>query len=247
VNSERSWDNWWRAGGVFGILFAVLFIVGPVILTGDTPTREDSMEEIRAYFEDDGDLYRIGDYLGGLAFILFFLPYLVILRWVLGSGEGSPPIFSWLAFAGGLALVVFGGATSVFYGALAIAADKPELYAEIDDSSIRMVMEMSAYSFTGFLFTSSLFIGAASVVVLKSGILWRWLGGLGLLAALLMIVGAAWPIEGDDEGVVAVLGFIGAPITMLFIILSSINMLMMKEEPGSAREAPSPTAAAPTA
>jgi hypothetical protein len=247
VNSERSWDNWWRAGGIFGILFVVLFFVGPFGLTGDTPTRTDSIEEIRAYFEDDGDLYRIGDYLGGLAFVLFFIPYLVILRWVLGAGEGTPPIFSWLAMFGGFAVVVIGGTASVFFGALAIAADDAEIYAQLDDSSIRLAMEMNAYAFTGFLFTLGLFVGAASIVVLKSGVLWRWLAGLGLLAALLLIVGAAWPIEGDDEGTLAIIGFIGAPLAMLWIIISSINMIMMKEEPGSSVAAPAPAATAPSA
>jgi hypothetical protein len=214
-------------------LFVIFFFVGPIGMTGDTPVRGDSIEEIRAYFEDDGDLYRVGDYLGGIAFVFFFLPYLVILRWVLGSGEGWPAIGSWLTVIGGLALVVIGGTGSVFFGAIAIAADDPEIYAQVDDSTIRMLVEMNAYAFTGFTFTMSLFVGAASVVVLRTGVLWRWLAALGLIAAVLLLIAAAWPIDGDDEGAVAVLGFIGAPLTMLWIIISSINLLMMKDEPVS--------------
>jgi hypothetical protein len=231
VNTHGTWQQWWRAGGVFGILFVILFFIGPIAMTGDTPVRQDSIEDIRAYFEDDGDLYRVGDYIGGIAFIFFFLPYLVILRWVLGSGEGYPPIGSWLTFVGGVALLVIGGTGSVFFGALAIAADDPDIYSQIDDSSIRTLIEMNAYAFTGFTFTMSLFVGSASVVILRTGVLWRWLAAPGLLAAVLLVIAAAWPIDGDDEGLIGSLGFVGAPLTMLFIILSSINMLMMKEEP----------------
>jgi hypothetical protein len=247
VKSQGSWHQWWRAGGVFGILFAILFIIGPVILTGDTPTREDSIEDIRAYFEDDGDIYLVGDYLAGIAIVFFFLPYLVILRWVLGSGEGNPPIGSWLAVLGGLIMTTIGAAGSVFFGALAIAADDPEIYAQIDDASIRLVMDLSAYSFTGFSFGMALFVASASLVVLRTGVLWRWLAPVGLIIAVLLVIGAAWPIEGDEEGALATAGFIGAPLTLLWIILSSINMLLMKEEPGSSVAAPAPSAPAPTA
>jgi hypothetical protein len=247
VNSQGSWHQWWRAGGIFGILFAILFIIGPVALTGDTPTRDDSIEDIRAYFEDDGDLYLVGDYLAGIAFVFFFLPYLVILRWVLGSGEGTPPIGSWLTVLGGLVMTIIGGAGSVFFGALAIAADDPEIYAQIDDASIRLIMEMSSYVFTGFTFGMALFVASASLVVLRTGVLWRWLAPVGLIIAVLLVIGAAWPIEGDDEGALATAGFIGAPLTLLWIILSSVNMLLMKEEPGTRGQAPSPAATAPMA
>jgi len=231
--SQRSWDQWWRAGGAFGIMFAVLFIIGPLFLTGDSPSRDDSIEEIRAFFQDDGDMYLLGDYIGGIAFVLFFLPYLVTLRWVLGSGEGWPAIGSWLTVIGGFGMVILGGASAVSYGTLAISADN----AEIDDSSVRLLMEMNVYAFTGFSLFMSLFMAAASLVVLKTGVLWRWLAGIGLLAALLLVVGASWPIDGDDEGALAIAGFIGAPLTLLWIILSSINLLLMKEEPVSAERA----------
>jgi len=214
-------------------MFAVLFIIGPLFLTGDSPSRDDSIEEIRAFFQDDGDMYLLGDYIGGIAFVLFFLPYLVTLRWVLGSGEGWPAIGSWLTVIGGFGMVILGGASAVSYGTLAISADN----AEIDDSSVRLLMEMNVYAFTGFSLFMSLFMAAASLVVLKTGVLWRWLAGIGLLAALLLVVGASWPIDGDDEGALAIAGFIGAPLTLLWIILSSINLLLMKEEPVSAERA----------
>ena len=231
---DALWRQWWRVGGIFGIGFAVLFIIGPVILTGDTPTRGDSIEDIRNFFADDGEMYLVGDYIGGIAFVVFFLPYMVTLRWVLGSGEGWPPIWSWLTVIGGVLVTAIGGAQSVFFGALAISEGNPEV---IDDAGIRLLMEMSAYAFTGFSFTLALFVASASVVVLRTGVFWRWLAGLGFLAAILQIVGAAWPIDGDEEGALAILGFIGAPLTLLWILLSSIGMLMMKEEPAPTERA----------
>jgi hypothetical protein len=141
---------------------------------------------------------------------------------------------------GGLSAVVVGGTQAVFFGALAISEGSPEV---ISDESIRLMMEISTYSFTGFSFTLALFVASASLVVLRTGVLWRWLAGLGFLAAALQIVGAAWPIDGDEEGFLAVLGFIGAPLTLLWIVISSIGMIMMKEEPaGTERASGSPVA-----
>ena len=226
MNSQALFKQWWRIGGAFGIGFVILFIAG-IVAQGDIPMRGDSIEEVRAYFQDDGDMYLVGDYLTGIAIVFLFLPYLVTLRWVLGSGEGWPPIWSWLTVVGGVTMVALGGAGSMTFGTLALSADNPE----IDDSSVRLLMEMNSYAFTLFSFGMALFVGSASLVILRTGVIWRWLAGLGLLAALLLVIGAAWPIDGDEEGAIAILGFIGAPATMLFIIISSINMIIRSEEP----------------
>ena len=231
---DALWRQWWRVGGMFGIGFVILFIIGPIFLTGDTPSRGDSIEDIRKFFADDGEMYLVGDYIGGIAFVFFFLPYLVTLRWVLGSGEGWPPIWSWLTVLGGVSMLVLGGTSAVFFGTLAISVDNPEM---IDDSAVRLLMEMSTYAFTGFSLTLALFVASASLVVLRTGVLWRWLAALGLLAAILLVIGASWPIDGDEEGAFAIPGFIGAPLTLLWILLSSIKMIMMKEEPAPTERA----------
>lgn len=226
--------QWWRVGGMFGIGFVILFLIGGIFLTGDTPMRDDSIEDIRKFFADDGEMYLLGDYLTGIAFIFLFLPYLVTLRWVLGSGEGWPPIWSWLTVLGGVCMLVVGGTSSVFFGALAISEGNPDV---IDDAGVRLLMEMSTYAFTGFSLTMGLFVASASLVVLRTGVLWRWLAGLGFLAAVLLVIGAAWTVDGDEEGALAIMGFTGAPLTLLWILISSIGMVMMKEEPAPTERA----------
>lgn len=226
MTSQGLFAQWWRIGGALGIGFAILFIIGAVI-QGDTPMRDDSVQEIRAYFQDDGDMYLLGDYLIGMAFVFLFLPYVVILRWVLGSGEGWPPILSWMTVVGGLTTVALGGAGSAALGVLAISADN----TEIDDSTVRVFMEFNVYASTLFSIGIALFVGSASLAILKAGVLWRWLAVVGLIAAVLLVIGASWTIDGNEEGALAACGFAGAPLTLLFVILTSINMLLMKGEP----------------
>ena len=231
---EGLWRQWWRVGGAFGIGYTVLFAIGGFVLQGDSPSRDDSIEKIRTYFTDDGQVYLVGDYLIAIAFILMFLPYLVTLRWVLGSREGWPPIWSWLTVIGGVATAIMGGVAGTFWGALAIGvAENPD----VDDSVIRTLMELDSYAFNVIAFPAALFVAAASVVVLRTGVLWRWLGALGLISAVLILIGAAWPIDGDEEGAVAIPGFIGFIGVSLWILLSSIHMIMMKEEPAPTERA----------
>jgi hypothetical protein len=227
-NTNRIWPNWWRFGGVDGIIWAVLFVVGIIIIQGEPPSRDDSIDSIRQYFVDDGDMYLVGDYLTGIGFVIFFLPYLIALRWYLGVAEGSPPIWSWMTFTGGLVAVILGGIASVFWGAMALGLrDNPDL----DDATIRLLMDIDAFAFNGISLGLALFVGSAGFIVLRTGIFWRWLGAAGLLAALLLLIGAAWPIDGDDEGALAAVGIPGLILTLLFVIVTSVAMIMRKEPP----------------
>ena len=231
---DALWQQWWRLGGIFGIGWVLLFFIGGFALQGDSPSRTDSIESIRQYFTDDGDIYLAGDYLLGIAFIFFFLPFVVTLRWVLGSGEGWPPIWSWLSVVGGVIATIWGGIAGVFWGALAVGAAKNP---EVEDTSVRTLMELDIYAFSGLGLPVALFIGAASIVILRTGVMWRWLAALGLISAVLMIIGAAWPIDGDEEGAIAIPGFIGFIGAALWILISSINLLMRTQEPAPTERA----------
>jgi uncharacterized protein YneF (UPF0154 family) len=228
TGTNRIWPNWWRLGGVDGIIWAVLFIVGAIGLQGEPPVRGDSIESIRAYFIDDGTKYLVGDFIVGIGFVIFYLPYVIALRWFLGSAEGTPAIWSWMAFAGGALSVMLGFVSGIFWSALALGLeDNPGL----DDSTIRLMMDLNAVSFAGTMMAIALFVGSAGFVILRTGVLWRWLGGLGLLTAVLLLIGAAWPIEGDDEGTLAIAYYAGLPLTLLFVVISSVGMIMRKEAP----------------
>jgi hypothetical protein len=220
--------QWWRLGGVLGIGYVILFIVGIVGIQGESPMLHDSMGEIRQYFGEDGQQYLVGDYLVGLGFILFFLPFLAILRAFLGHAEGPPALLSRIALLGGLTLVLLGGAGSASWGALALgAADDPE----VDDAAIRTLMYMNSYTFAVMPAAVALMLLPASAVIWRTAAVWRWLAILGFVIALAGIVGAAWPIDGDDEGPLAVLGWVALLGMTLWVLLVSIAMIMRQYLP----------------
>src|SRR3990172_6427352 len=77
-------DKWWRVGGMAGILFLITFIVA-IMLEGEPPSFDDPVNKIRDWFADNGKQFLVAEYLIGLAFTLFFLPFLASLRGVLAS------------------------------------------------------------------------------------------------------------------------------------------------------------------
>lgn len=218
--------DWTRLGGILGIAWIVSFVLGAFIIQGDTPSRDDSIADIRQYFADDGGRYLFGDYLLGIAFTLFFLPFVIILRRVLATREGWPDLLARISLYAGVIAVVWGGIAGFFWGALALGADNPE----VEDSSVRTLMELDAYAFAGLLLPIGLFMGAAGLSIWLSGALWRWLGIIGIIGFLGSYIGAAWPIDGDEEGALAAVSIVGFLGIMIFVLITSINLLMKRDE-----------------
>ena len=223
------WNQWWRVGGLLGIGWIVLFIIGGFILQGETPSRDDDIAEIREYFTDDAEMYLAGDYLIGLGFTLFFLPFLVILRRVLGVAAGWPNIFARVALLAGVIALIWGGIAGFFWGTLAVGAAEHE---EIDDSAVRLLMEIDVYAFAGLQLPVGVFMLATGLSIwLGRTLSWRWIGIVAIIGGILALIGAAWPIDGDEEGALAIPGFIGFLLILISVLLISINLLLTKIEP----------------
>ncbi|MEP6872437.1 MAG: hypothetical protein ABI939_11395, partial [Anaerolineaceae bacterium] len=76
------------------------------------------------------------------------------------------------------------------------------------------------------------FLLPASLVILASHVLWRWLGFAGVVLALLNLVSALWVVNGEQESFLGLLGLIGFIGFGLWVLATSIGMLMAgKREP----------------
>ena len=212
-----------RIGGIAGIAYVVLFIIG-ILLQGDTPMADDDIESVREFFADSDktNMYLVGDWLIGIAFIFFFLPFLSSLRSVLGGADPSGGMWARLAFAGGILVLAAGLAGSLAWGALALLP-----VTDIDDSTLLFANRINHYGFgSGLPLTLAALIVPASLVVIASGVFWRWLGYAGLIVALANVVGALWVIEGDQETFIGLFSLIGFAGYGLWMLATSIALLM---------------------
>src|SRR3990170_348935 len=189
-------NNWWRVGGIAGILYLVLFIAG-IGVQGEVPQFDKPVDEIRDWFTDNGEQYLAGSYMVGLAFMLFFLPFLASLRGLLAAAEGGAAVWSRVAFAGGLLFLIFGATASLFWGALAYSFGVVE---NGDEGTVLTLMYLDSYGFATAPLAFVPFLLGSSLVILRTGVLWRWLALIGLAAAVFAIIGGASPLDADPEG-----------------------------------------------
>ena len=166
-------------------------------------------------------MYLVADWLIGLAFIVLFLPFISALRMVLGAADPGGGMWARLSFAGGLLLVAVGLAVSMSWGALALTEAEG-----LDDSPLVLAHQMNMYAF-GYAvpFCLAAFMLPASLVIVASGVLWRWLGIAGLVIGLLNILGVLWVVQGEQESFVGILGILGFLGFGLWTLATSIALL----------------------
>jgi hypothetical protein len=222
---ERPAGRWWRLAGLFGLGWFVLFAVGAIVLQGEPPAYDASLAEVRQFFTDHGTRFLVGDYLAGLAFLLLFLPFVVGFRSLLGAAEGGPQIASRLVLVGGLATVLVGDTATVFQDTLALGAANPEL----QDATVRAFLYANAPAIAAIGLPAALFTLAASVVIWTTAVLWRWLAVVGVLAGVLLVVGAAFPLAGDPTGPLWTIRFLSFIALLVFVVAASIGMLLRAE------------------
>ncbi len=210
-----------RVAGVCGLTFLVLFIVGGPVLQGTTPTMNDSVADIRSYWVDNGDQYLTGDFLFSIGVMVLFIPFIFALHGVLEPQDKSGGMWARTMIGGALVAVALGGAGAAAYGAIALSGADT-----LDDGTLRLATGLQAYSLAGLGYGFAVTLSAASVVIAQSRSLWRWLAVLGALAALANILGGLWVPDRDQEGAFAIVGFIGLNLTLVWVLLVSVQLLL---------------------
>ena len=219
--ARRTWFEWRRVTGVFGLAWIVLFALGGIALQGQPPAYDAPIAETRDFFAAHGDRYLWGDYIAGLAFILCLLPFVVGLRSVLGAAEAAPQIASRLVLVGGIATVVVGDAATVFLDALALGGAP----AELPDTTIRLLVELDAVAIAAIGLPMALTAIAAATVIWQTGVLPRWLAPVAALSGLLHIVGAAFVAADDADGPLFFTRFAGLITFAVFVAAVSITLI----------------------
>jgi hypothetical protein len=223
-------DKWWRLGGLFGILFFIMVIVG-ISIQGEYPDFDAPNDEVRDWFADNGEQFIVGDYLLGLTFLVLFPVFLVSLFGLLSAAEGGAAVWSRLALLGGFLYVVMAAVITLFVGALAFGFGVSDTG---DDSMIRLALTMDHFAFYRVPFALAPFLLGSSLVILRTGVLWRWLAVAGLIVGLASLGSPLGALDSDVEGLGGGLVFLGFMLTNLWILLVSINMILKREAPASA-------------
>jgi uncharacterized membrane protein SirB2 len=176
-----------RWAPIAGIVFVVLMITGK-ILVSDVPSPNAPQREIVGYLTDGARQTHnlIGAYLWTLG-ALAFLVFLIRLRNDLRRAEGGTGFFSNLAFGAGAAFA------AVWLVAASISASVAYAIrwrgAPVSDADLVRVLPPLGrlLLLLGGGFAGVILLLAASVVILRTGVFGRWLGWLGIAAAIVLL------------------------------------------------------------
>jgi hypothetical protein len=178
------------AGGIAAIVFAVLFVIG-FLLMSDTPEGDESNLKWVRYYADSGNrrMIVIGAILMTLAAVAFLI-FLGVLRERLRTSAPGAEWLSTIAFASGIAFVAMLGVFTVGVGAVAAGiafGDNPvprdaDIMRSIDSLGFGALLLFGA-AFAGVLiFTTSIVSGRAALLP-------RWLVVTGYVVGVIVFLG----------------------------------------------------------
>ena len=182
--------------GFAGLVFVLTSFVASAINV-EPPSYNQDPAAIAAWFTENGQQYRVGHFVGGLAFLLFYVPFFAGLCERLRAAEEAPALWSRVAW-GGAILSPAAGTTS---GAFIVGAAL--LGSTVSPDVARFAAASNFYAFVVSGALSGIAMTGASVVILRTGVFPRWLGWAGALIAVAAILGSAAIAEGDPDGLFA--------------------------------------------
>jgi hypothetical protein len=183
--SVSRWERW---GPIAGIVFVVLLFVGVNLSVADLPSADDSLTKISNFYNDGGKRAQviIGAYLLWLAGV-FFIWFLASVRTRLLAVEGAPGRLTSIAFGGGL---VFVAMLMVAAACFASVAGDITFGGEkfVSPDAARFIPEIGYPIFLiGGMFAAIAMIDAVSILILRTGMLPKWIGWFGFFAAVVLL------------------------------------------------------------
>jgi hypothetical protein len=214
----RSLNHPWRISGFAGLLFVLLSFAASG-LNVQPPAYDQAHATLAAWFAVNGHRYRVGHFIAGLAFLLFYFPFFAGLCERLREAEGTPAIWSRVAWAG----AIMSPAAGTISGSFIVGAALLEGRISADVASFAAAGSFYALVVSGAL-TSIVTIGAA-IVIFQSGVFSRWLGWAGAVIGVAAISGSAAIVENSPTALFATIGGLAWLAYFLWIAALSIALI----------------------
>jgi hypothetical protein len=190
-----------RFGGVCGLLFVLLIVPAYVVGYPDAPTSTSGAGEVLGYFGTSAGTFVFFNGTLALLSTFFFLWFLGVFCGVLRRAEGVDGVLSTVVLAGGILFITLSCAG---YAAEIMHPATLQRFVNFVPDAQRTFesLALSAWLYHFCQVGDAVMISAASLIVLGSGILPRWLALIGFLAALLALVHFLIPLIGAISGLV---------------------------------------------
>ncbi len=214
--------SWRKLTGWSGVAFVVIFLASELPLA-DTPALEDSAGDVRQWFEANTTQIAWTTWGVALAVGLLFLLFASGLRSHLEPADANNAgVWSRLSFASAITMVAIAGGKAGFWAVLT----QEDVLSAATDATVKTLSAIELIMLGTIIpWVMAVFLLGASVVILQSGIMAKWLGWLGLLAAVLFVIGSLWLVTGDEESVIGMLTLVGYVGFLTWTVGAAISLI----------------------
>lgn len=214
------------------MVFVVALLVESVISAGVGLTQDDSAAKIARGLHEHRERLLVVAYLS-VIYAAAFVIYLWKLYRVLRGDPNRPRALASLVFVGGVLFVAMHAVSDI--GITGMLGAKLASYAYRHDAGIGYTLYLTTFAVdsVGDVF-GSLFALAAGLLVLRTGLLPRWLGWTAILVAILLLL-QGFGLGGVIATFGLVLDLVGFVLLLIFVAASSMLLLRRENaQPGSA-------------
>lgn len=210
--------------GIAGLLF-VAFSFLAAGMNVSPPAYDEDAGVVAAWLANSAEAYRRWHFIAGLAFLLFYFPFFAGFCEKLRQAEGTPATWSRVAWAGAVISPAAGTTSGAFIMGAALSGQgvSPEA------AKLALAAQHYAYVVSG-AYTGTIMTGA-SVVILRTGVFWRWLGWAGALIAVAAVAGSAAIVTSNPQGFFVSISNFAWLAYFLWIAAVSFAMLQNREAP----------------
>lgn len=213
--------RWQRLTGWMGIMVALLLTASGMLGSGMRQYDASAATTINYFTHHSGRVLTVLDL--QLINLVPFLLFVVGLRTILTRIDVEPAALSTLACVAGLVLVPVLLVWHAMPAATALASQAGDV------GSVRTLLHLGGVLDDFATVPTGIFVGAASIVMLRGAYRPRWLPWFGLLAGVLSFVGSLDVLHPD--GIISGVGHIGFLGFALWLLATGISLIRTSPVP----------------
>ena len=220
ARTSRAWERYaWAAG----IVYVIALLAEIVVALGVGLTQNDSAAKIASGLHEHRDRLLVIAYLS-VVYATAFLIYLCSLHNLLRRDTGRPGILGSLVLAGGVLFIALHAVSDI--GITGLVGAKIASFGYRHDPGVAYTLFLMTYALesVGDVF-GSLSAVAAGLLVIRSGVLPRWLGWVSILAGIMLFL-QGFGLGGVIASFGLILDLIGFVLLLIFVLGSSVTLLM---------------------
>ena len=230
VAATRNPTVWERYAWVAGILFVLALLADFAVAVGIPINQNDSAAKIATALDDHSTQLLVIAGLGVVYAAVFPIYLWKLYDLLRGDAERSRTL-AVLVLVGGALFVALHAISDV--GITGLVGAKLASYGAQHDHSISYALYLMTFAISsvGDVF-GSVFLLAAGVLALRSGLLPRWLAYIAIIAAIFLFL-QGFGLGGVIATFGLVLDLIGFVLLLFFVLVSSIIMLRRERRSGN--------------